>query len=83
MTAAAMRHPATSTWRFPPADRPPLPAPLERVNLRELVARPERFEHHLIVCATLGRVQLEIVTASEPLYFGHVNFSDEYALALL
>ena len=24
----------------------------------------------------------EIVTASEPLYFGHVNFSDEYALAL-
>ncbi|MEJ7603133.1 MAG: hypothetical protein WKG01_34920, partial [Kofleriaceae bacterium] len=26
---------------------------------------------------------LEIVTASEPLYFGHVNLSDEYALPLL
>ena len=34
------------------------------------------------MCATLGRVQLEVVTASEPLYFGHVNVSDEYALAL-
>jgi hypothetical protein len=27
-------------------------------------------------------VQLEIVTASEPLYFGHVNLSDEYAIPL-
>lgn len=80
--AETTRHRTTDTWRFPPLPRPPLPAPLERVNLRELVARPERFEHHLIVCATLGRVQLEVVTASEPLYFGHVNFSDEYALAL-
>ncbi len=35
-----------------------------------------------IVCATLGNAQLEIVTASEPLYFGHVNISDEFALAL-
>lgn len=76
------RHPATKTWVFPPPDRPALPAPLERTNLRELVARPERLEHHLVVCATLGTVQLEIVTASEPLYFGHVNLSDEYALPL-
>jgi len=80
--AAPMRHPTASTWQFPPRDRPPLPAPLERTNLRELVARPERFEHHFIVCATLGNAQLEIVTASEPLYFGHVNISDEFALAL-
>jgi NAD(P)H dehydrogenase (quinone) len=77
-----MRHPATNTWVFPSPDRPALPAPLERTNLRELVARPERLEHHLVVCATLGSVQLEIVTASEPLYFGHVNLSDEYALPL-
>jgi multimeric flavodoxin WrbA len=76
------RHPTTNTWVFPPEDRPGLPAPLERTNLRELVARPERLEHHLVVCATLGSVQLEIVTASEPLYFGHVNLSDEYALPL-
>ncbi|HEY5952587.1 MAG TPA: hypothetical protein VIV40_44110, partial [Kofleriaceae bacterium] len=75
------RHAASTTWAFPPA-RPALPAPLARINLREIVARPERFEHHLIVCATIGRVQLEIVTASEPLYFGHVNLSDEYAMPL-
>jgi NAD(P)H dehydrogenase (quinone) len=76
------RHPAAVHWQFPPLDRPLLPAPLERTNLRLLMARPDRFEHHLIVCATLGHTQLEVVTASEPLYFGHVAFSDEYALAL-
>lgn len=75
------RHAATNTWVFPPS-RTELPAPLSRINLREMVARPDRFEHHLIVCATIGRAQLEIVTASEPLYFGHVNLSDEYAMPL-
>ncbi len=79
---APARHSTTATWQFPPADRPPLPAPLQRTNLRELIARPDRFEHQLVVCAAIGRAQLEIVTASEPLYFGHVNLSDEYALAL-
>ena len=82
VAASTTRHATTATWVFPRPDRPALPAPLERVNLRELVARPERLEHHLVVCATLGTVQLEIVTASEPLYFGHVNLSDEYALPL-
>jgi multimeric flavodoxin WrbA len=77
---AIARHPTTRTWQFPPADRPPLD--FDRINLRELIARPERFEHHLVVCATIGAAQLEIVTASEPLYFGHVNLSDEFALAL-
>jgi multimeric flavodoxin WrbA len=76
------RHAASHTWQFPSPDRPTLPAPLARINLREMVARPDRFEHHLVVCATVGRVQLEIVTASEPLYFGHVNLSDEYAVPL-
>lgn len=79
---ARVRHPTASTWQFPPPDRPRLPAPFHRTNLRELLARPERFEHHLVVCATLGRTRLEIATASEPLYFGHVNVSDEYAIAL-
>jgi hypothetical protein len=51
-------------------------------NLRELASRPERFEHHLVPVATIGTVQLELATASEPLYFAHVNYSDEYALAL-
>jgi hypothetical protein len=52
------------------------------MNLRELASRPERFEHHLVVFARIGTVQLEVATASEPLYFGHINISDEYALAL-
>jgi len=35
-----------------------------------------------LVCATVGDVQLEVTTASEPLYFNHINLSDEYAMAL-
>lgn len=73
-----MRHPTTRTWTFPP-DRAPDPA---RTNLKELAARPARFEHHLTVVAQLGCAQLEIATASEPVYFAHVNISDEYAVAL-
>lgn len=78
---ATTRHPTTAHWTFPPRDRAPL-AGFERVNLRDVVARPERFEHHLVVCASIAGAQLEITAASEPLYFGHVNISDEYALAL-
>ena len=50
--------------------------------MRELVARNDRFEHHLLVVGTAGDMQIEVVTASEPLYFAHKNISDEYALAL-
>ncbi len=53
-----------------------------RTNLLDLASRPGRFEHHLTVVARIGEAQLEIATASEPLYFGHVNVSDEYAMAL-
>jgi hypothetical protein len=53
-----------------------------RTNLLALAARPGRFEHHLTVVARAGGAQLEIATASEPLYFAHVNVSDEYAIAL-
>ncbi|MEZ4223155.1 MAG: hypothetical protein R3B13_19585 [Polyangiaceae bacterium] len=74
-------HPTTRTWQLPPA-RPELPPPLRRANLRALAARPERFEHHLTVVAQTDDAQLEIATASEPLYFAHANLSDEYALAL-
>lgn len=80
--APSARHRTTAYWAFPPSDRAPLSPGVDRINLRELVARIDRFEHHLVVCATTGHVQLEIVTASEPLYFGHVNLSDEVALAL-
>jgi hypothetical protein len=73
-----MRHPTTNTWTFPPQR----PAQANRTNLKELAARPERFEHHLTVVAKLGVAQLEIATASEPVYFAHVNISDEYAVAL-
>jgi len=73
-----MRHPSTHTWKF----AAPIATAYERVNLKELVARPDRHEHHLIVAATIDGVQLEIVTASEPLYFAHVNGSDEWVVPL-
>lgn len=69
-------HPATATWKIP-ARRAP-----GRVNLREMSAREDRFEHHLVVVARVGDAQLECATASEPLYFAHANVSDEYALML-
>lgn len=72
---AQRRHPSARDWQVP------IPAP-GRKNLRELMSRPGRFEHHLLVFAGVGGAQLEITVASEPLYFGHVNISDEYALAL-
>lgn len=76
------RHPNAQHWVFPAADRAALPAPLLRTNVRELEARPERFEHHLMPVARVGPVQLEVATASESLYFAHRNVSDEYALPL-
>jgi multimeric flavodoxin WrbA len=75
------RHPATQSWSFPRGDRPEIPG-VARTNLRELAARRERLEHHLTIVAKLGDAQLEIATASEPLYFAHINISDEYVVAL-
>jgi hypothetical protein len=72
------RHPTAFAWLFPP-ERAALPA---RTNLRELAARPDRLEHHLVVVARASGAQLELAVASEPLYFAHANISDEYALAL-
>jgi len=73
-----MRHPHHKTWAFPPEAAPSS----TRTNLRELVARPDRFEHHLVVVAQIGDVQLEVTAASEPLFFAHENVSDEFALPL-
>jgi multimeric flavodoxin WrbA len=75
------RVPEAATWRFPPPGRTAPPG-ARRANLRELAARPGRFEHHLVVVARAAGAQLEIATASEPLSFAHVNVSDEYAVAL-
>jgi multimeric flavodoxin WrbA len=80
--ASPPRHFTTRAWSFPPKVRAELPEGIERINLKELVARPERHEHHLIACATIDDARLEIATASEPLYFAHINVSDEYAVAL-
>jgi multimeric flavodoxin WrbA len=77
-----VRHPTTRGWAFPPRRRSAPPAGVLRTNVRELAARPGRLEHHLTVCAAVAGAQLEIATASEPLYFAHINISDEYALAL-
>ena len=79
---APPRHFTTRGWTFPPVARPPMPEGVDRINLKEIVARPGRFEHHLLVCATIDDVRLEVTTASEPLYFAHINVSDEYAVAL-
>jgi hypothetical protein len=85
VAAAPERHPTARDWQFPPADRAssgPLPAGVQRVNLREIGARKGRFEHHLLIVGRLGAAQIEVVVASEPLFFAHENLSDEYALAL-
>ena len=74
-------HPNAATWILPPT-REALPAPLERTNLRELASREGRLEHHLTVVARVGVGQLEVVAASEPLFFAHQNISDEYVIAL-
>lgn len=76
------RHPAARDWALPDPGRPALEPAFARLNLREMMARPERFEHQLVPVARIGAAQLEVVTASEPLAFGHVNRSDEYAVAL-
>lgn len=76
------RHPTTTSWILPPDGRAPLPAPMRRTNLRALMARPDRFEHHLMVVGRVGGAQLEVATASEPLYFAHRNITDEYAVPL-
>jgi hypothetical protein len=77
------RHPCTTGWLFPPEGRKAeLEAGIRRTNLRELCARPGRFEHHLLVVAQIGNTQLEAPTASEPLAFAHINLSDEYVVAL-
>lgn len=75
------RHPTTRYWGFPPSDRP-LTEGIQRLNLRELAARPTRFEHHLVVLGRAGDAQLEMATASEPLYFAHGNITDEYAIPM-
>jgi multimeric flavodoxin WrbA len=79
-TTGTHPHPTARDWALPPAERPEIGLP--RVNLRAMMARPERFEHHLVPVARVGDAQLEIVTASEPLAFAHLNRSDEYALSL-
>jgi multimeric flavodoxin WrbA len=79
---APPRHDTARGWTFPPVVRTVPGSGVERTNLRELAARPERFEHHLLVCASIDGARLEVTTASEPLHFAHINHSDEYALAL-
>lgn len=79
---APARHFATRGWTFPLSTRPLPQEDVQRINLKEIVARPDRFEHHLVVAATVDDVRFEVTTASEPLYFAHINVSDEYAVAL-
>ncbi len=75
------------TPRLPPGASHPLArSPLagaRRASLRELAARPGRFEHHLVVVARAGGAQLEIATASaSPSTSPTSTCPDEYAIAL-
>lgn len=82
MSAGPLRHPTARSWALPPPERMPPQDGVERINLREVAARDGRFEHHQLVCATIGGAELQISTSSEPLAFAHINLSDEYAIAL-
>jgi hypothetical protein len=69
------RNAAARTWKVGESSG-------DTLNLPERLSRAEVFEHHLLVVARAGQLQLEAVTASEPLAFAHRNVSDEYALML-
>ncbi|MCA9772341.1 MAG: hypothetical protein KC466_08025 [Myxococcales bacterium] len=56
----------------------PEAARLELMNLRAFAAAPDRLEHFLEPVARIDDCILENATASEPLFFGHVNVSDEF-----
>src|SRR5258706_6477900 len=68
----AQRHPLAKHWN----------EPVGAYNLGEIASRLDRFEHHLVVVAKIGGAQLEVATASEPLFFGHRNICDSFAIAL-
>lgn len=51
-------------------------------NLRVYGASKRRYEHNLEPIAQVGEEVLEIATASEPLYLGHINLTDEFNILM-
>ena len=75
-------HPAAARWDIKPGSialKSGAPA-FSLVNLRVWGANPKQLEHQLTIVATVADAVIEAATASEPLYFGHVNYSDEFNL---
>ncbi|MEW6775153.1 MAG: hypothetical protein AB1405_02565 [Bdellovibrionota bacterium] len=75
-------HPACRVWSIRPGR---LSAEGRRtgfslLNIREWASNPKLLEHRLTILAEVRDAVIEFVTASEPLYFGHVNYGDEYNL---
>lgn len=84
MQQAPAVHPSARQWKINPG-RLSLESGVEGfslLNLREWGASPNLLEHRLTILAEVCDSVLECVTASEPLYFGHVNYSDEFNLLL-
>ncbi len=50
------------------------------MNLRARAAAPVRLEHVLEIVMRIDDTVVEMATASEPLYFGHGNWGDEFNL---
>lgn len=75
-------HPAAARWTITPGTlelKSGAPA-FRLVNLRVWGANPKQLEHQLTIVAEVADAVIEAACASEPLYFGHVNYSDEFNL---
>lgn len=75
-------HPAARFWPIKPGRIEPAAGVkgFSILNLKVWAANPKQLEHRLTILAEIGDSVIEVVTASEPLYFGHVNYSDEFNL---
>lgn len=82
MEASYEVHPAAERWDIRPGKLSLKGSPegFSLVNLRVWAANPKQLEHQLTPIAEVGECVIEVVCASEPLFFGHVNYSDEFNL---
>lgn len=77
-------HPAAERWEIRPGSLELRPGAegFSLLNLRVWAANPGQLEHQLTIVAEVGEAVIEAVCASEPLFFGHVNYSDEFNLVM-
>lgn len=82
---AESRHPGCRHWSIEPGrlePRAPEAGRLELLNVKAFAAAPDRVEHWLQPVARIGDCVIESATSSEPLYFAHVNVSDEFNILM-